>query len=253
MRNVAGNGREQQRRERLRWSAGRFAAATRSARSPGSAGTESRCGGGAGLAGWRDGGAAVRRTGVAGAAEPRSGRGGVELRKGRWRTGSLVTSAGRGPDQDADREAVPRRLHDRGHLEADARHGWSARSGAQALDAMMPRSRLEGPGVADIKARARLGAHLLRGRGRAGAEAAKGRTWAARRRRRRVRAGGGRVSIAGWLLPAGDRPPCSTTARAPPPQGRAEGLRLERLPGPDHCRHAAGAPLCGAGIMFRAT
>src|SRR5712691_3797167 len=116
---------EQQRRERLRLeAAGRFARGDGINEiaqdlwvTPGSVRRWHRD-----LAGRRGGGAAVPGAGVAGEAEPAAvgpagARAGPGAAGARVRRGPAVDS---GPDQDADREAVPRRVHGRGDLEADA-------------------------------------------------------------------------------------------------------------------------------------
>src|SRR6266536_908173 len=109
-----------------------------------------------------------------------------------------------GPDQDADRQAVPRRVHRRGHREVDA----PARLVLPGAGAPGARTRrgggrgVEGRGVARYKTTARdLGAFIcFEDEAGQGLRPPKGRTWAPRGARPIVwvrGAGGGRVSIAG--------------------------------------------------------
>ena len=81
----------------------------------------------------------------------------------------------------------------------------------------------------------------------------KGRTWAPRGARPVVRvrgAGGGRVSIAGVACyRPGDRPHLYYQLRVHRRRkGEAEGLHLERLPGPDHRRPPP--PVSPAGVVL---
>ena len=168
---------------------------------------------------WRDGGAgALRSRGPvsAGAAEPAAvGPAGGRTEEGpagaRVRRGPALDA---GPDQDADRQAVPRRLHRRGHLEADAPARLAGPGAGPPGDGTRRgggRS-VEGRGVAADKSAARdLGAFIcFEDEAGQGLRPPKGRTWAPRGARPLVRvrgAGGGRVSIAGVACyRPGDRP-----------------------------------------------
>ena len=76
-------------------------------------------------AGWRDGGTAALRSRGPVSRERLSPAGSGpgwswSWGKGRWRTVRRGPAVDAGPDQDADRQAVPRRLHRRGHLAAAA-------------------------------------------------------------------------------------------------------------------------------------
>ena len=133
-----------------------------------------------------------------------------------------------GPDQDADRQAVPRRLHPRGGVEADApaRLVLPGPGPAGARTRRGRRRGVEGRGVARYKSTARdLGAFIcFEDEAGQGLRPPKGRTWAPRGARPVVRvrgAGGARVSIAGVACyRPGDRPHLSTSC-APTAAARA--------------------------------
>jgi len=124
------------------------------------------------------------------------------------------------------------------------RHGWSAqvpvRQAMERDDEAVAVWKAEvWPEIKDGTRPGRL--HLLRVRGRAGAEAAEGTHLGAARRppggagARRGRWPG--QHRRGGVLPArGPAAPVLPPASPPPPQGRAEGVHLGRLPGPDHRR-----------------
>jgi len=216
--------------------------------------TEGRCG--RWRKAWRDGGA-LRRCGPGAAVRrgmklsPQAGtRLEMELRKGRWRTGSLMTSGGRRAGSDADRPLFPRRLTPPRGVAADA-PPWLVLPGPG------PAGRLErdDEAVAVWKTRlarykkhgARPGRlHLLRGRGRPGPEAAERPHLGAARAPAggRVRgAGGGRVSIAGVACyrPGDGRNLYYHLLVYRRRKGEARGS-LGRLPGPDPCRPTASCP-----------
>jgi hypothetical protein len=74
-----------------------------------------------------------------------------------------MTAVDAGPDQDADRAAVPRRVHGRGHREADAPTGLVGPSAGAAGDGARRGGGggVEGRGVAQDKSTTRdLGAYV---------------------------------------------------------------------------------------------
>src|SRR4249919_1720720 len=124
-------------------------------------------------------------------------------------------------DQDPDREAIPRRVHRRGHLEADAPARLVGPGAGAPGDGTRRRGGrgVEGRGVARYKRTARdLGAFIcFEDEAGQGLRPPKGRTWAPRGARPVVKvrgAGGGRVSIAGVACyRPGDRPHLSCQLR----------------------------------------
>ena len=130
---------------------------------------------------------------------------------------------------------------------------------ARRWSATTRRSRCGRPRCGPIvkRRRATWAPTLLRGRGRPGAEAAERPHLGAARRppvvagpRRRRRPGQHRR---GGMLPA--RGPAAPVyqPRVPAPQGRAEGVHLGRLPGPDHRRPPPAVSPAGLGAGITST